>query len=475
MTVAMNPVSAEFFHKYRLGQASLNISMSLWLREPLDAERLAASLRALVELHPILRSVAEIDLTSKERYRWRTVASAPPLVWREAACSADDRESAVREAQDRQHNLPLDLTASPPFVLYATNWNGEFGHLQLVAAHAALDGRSLALFFADLLRIYWGGESLATTPHPPHDWEALLESPWSEVERQAIQGPVLQDLSDGSTAWPALRRSIAERGAALERPEIHNPYPRPLTEVWNTLQDAFRAPTSVLRGHWTAEQLAPLRQRFAEMSPKPSLYDAVLAAYVKSQAKLAAAAGERFGSLAVGLAADLRPHFDERWRRSLGNFFAPAVFLAEDRGAPAELVWSIAAAKRSTLERLTTHWLKQTTGRAQMSAPIPAEAWDGYQAAVLNTSQPTVARVVRTSNLGVLDTVLPERAGDLVERIETASASVGLPMPSLMLLGWRGGLSVSYTYVPAVLQPGQAESAWREFAGCLTELIVSAG
>ncbi|HWH01967.1 MAG TPA: condensation domain-containing protein, partial [Pilimelia sp.] len=146
-----------FHQQLSPGSAAYNICVAIRLDGPLDAARFAASVRAAVGRHDILRTTyrAAEDGTPSQVVRPELVIDVPVTDADDAAVDAYARADGAR---------PFDLAGEPPIRLRLLRLGPTAHVLLLVAHHIAWDDASWQVLLGDVARGYAGAEPAAEPP-----------------------------------------------------------------------------------------------------------------------------------------------------------------------------------------------------------------------------------------------------------------------------------------------------------------------
>ncbi|CAM2064002.1 Amino acid adenylation domain-containing protein [Sulfidibacter corallicola] len=148
--------------------AAYNIGFTLRLDGVCDAAALERALSAMVARHEILRThVAEVAGEPVQ-----VIAAAQPLTLPVTSLEATDeaqRETAIREAAEREKNEPFDLARGPLFRVRLLRIGAEAHVFLITFHHIAFDGWSVGVFSSELARLYRAfvrGETEVPAPSP---------------------------------------------------------------------------------------------------------------------------------------------------------------------------------------------------------------------------------------------------------------------------------------------------------------------
>jgi amino acid adenylation domain-containing protein len=213
-----SPAQERFWMLQQLGDAAdtaQTVPLCVRFDGPLDADRLAAALRAVVDRHEVLRTV----------YRWRGERLACELLPHDAIAIAT---SAVADASDADAlaaarelvTRPFELERGPLVRIALRAVGSERAYLILAAHHIVWDGWSNGVLLRELDVAYADGAN-ALPSLPLSYWDYAAQT------RQAIDGPRgARELSHwgerlaGLRALPSLARG--ENAGDADVPELHN-------------------------------------------------------------------------------------------------------------------------------------------------------------------------------------------------------------------------------------------------------------
>ncbi|MCA2230006.1 non-ribosomal peptide synthetase [Nonomuraea aurantiaca] len=135
----------------------------------LDRTALHTAFRAVVDRHPMLRTVfAEVD--GEPRQHVRPSAGDLPLMYEDlSGLASEEWHSATQRVARQETQHRFDLTRGPLIRLRLLRMAAEEHRLIISAHHIALDGWSLSLVLSDLLRAYGeavAGRAIAWDPLP---------------------------------------------------------------------------------------------------------------------------------------------------------------------------------------------------------------------------------------------------------------------------------------------------------------------
>jgi amino acid adenylation domain-containing protein len=155
-----NQSSLWFLHQFAPETSAYSVGFAARVRGPLDRDRLAAALQALVDRHPALRTA--LVARSGRGFNEVRPPGAARLVLGERDASGwsdDDLARVVQEDYDR----PFDLSAPPCFRASLYRRAGDDHVLLLVVHHAFLDLWALSIVVSELGALY-AGKELAALP-----------------------------------------------------------------------------------------------------------------------------------------------------------------------------------------------------------------------------------------------------------------------------------------------------------------------
>jgi len=195
-------------------RATYNVPMVFHLRGPVDAARLRASLRSLIERHEVLRtSLVQEDETLVQRVLTPEETACP---WMEEDWSKVDSSEFDQRLQ-KEARLPFDLSKAPLWrVLWVTVASDD--HILAVTFHHSIvDEWSLQVFVAELAAVYASGgnaESAKLTALPAQ------YADFASWEIRHLQGELLERRR---AYW---RKRLESLPPSLELPSDR---PRPVT------------------------------------------------------------------------------------------------------------------------------------------------------------------------------------------------------------------------------------------------------
>lgn len=140
-----------FIDAARPGAATYNVPFLLRWVEPVDATALTAALRAVVDRHPVLRTVyPQVDGQPVQR----VLPAGPVEVTVVDLDGADDAEALLDIQAAAAAREPFDLATRPP--VRCTVWHGppHGDAVLLTFHHIAVDGWSMAIVLGDLDAAY---------------------------------------------------------------------------------------------------------------------------------------------------------------------------------------------------------------------------------------------------------------------------------------------------------------------------------
>ncbi|MDX8036723.1 amino acid adenylation domain-containing protein [Lentzea sp. BCCO 10_0856] len=214
-------------------EGSYVVQCTLALSEPLDVEAFGAALRALVEAHPVLRTVLDPGGPS-QFVRAHAEFTMRVVDWRDG-----DPDQRLRDHLLADKHLPFDFTA-PPIRFLLARTGSEQHRFLLTVHHALVDGRSLAALVHELVVRYDAFRTGGTpdlqqrTPFSAHlDWLAQQDFSTSE--------PFWRTHLAGFTAAPRLGGSTGDSGYG----SISRTLPEQATATVEQLARENRIPVSV--------------------------------------------------------------------------------------------------------------------------------------------------------------------------------------------------------------------------------------
>ncbi|SDY43768.1 methyltransferase, FkbM family/amino acid adenylation domain-containing protein [Micromonospora pattaloongensis] len=176
---------------------------------PFDAAALRVAVDGLAAAHPAIRTVFDLATFSEPMQLVResvTVETADEDI---SDLAPDQREQRAAAAFDEERSRPFDVTADVPLRFRAVRLSGDEFELIVAHHHAAMDGWSLHLMLAELLRRYAAARTGAT---PPVAGPALSPRRLVELERQTRQEP------SAVQAWRALLAGVSGVAPVGSRP-----------------------------------------------------------------------------------------------------------------------------------------------------------------------------------------------------------------------------------------------------------------
>jgi len=497
MDEALNPISFEFFHRFLLYQASFNTSFTLELGAILEPALCESALGLVMERHPILRSRVAIDLESPERYFWQPLPiSAPlPLTWCPLDGDDADLPSAFGRLESDHQNRTLPLDRSAPFHLFIMPWRQRLTHVQLVASHTALDGKSSVIFLRDFLKFYLAlqqGQSPQVTPTPlGGDWSRLFAITVNATAKENLDRDILADQqTPPDTAkdddfqplgWSHLKATLARAKPQRSPGQELVPFPRARLTSGADLAKGLRGTVNTLAHRLSKAQTRALRQRLEDLAlqsaerGRPSLNELLSALYLQCQLTMARQAGESVAIAHLGMAVDLRPLCaDKHLRDSIQDLFFPVVMTIDVAEASCMglggLVHAIQKKKTELLAAMPGPYLEKVWQKYRLGDRVKGDRWLDFLATTTQIFHPQSAKVVRVSYMGITDKHFSGLAALKIQSAQLNSANVGFPVPSLLLYLFQQQLYLSFTYVDAYTDSDQRHQLWQLFLQGLAEL-----
>ena len=175
-----------FLQRYAPASGQYNVPIAIDLSGDLDAVAVAASVQAVADRHPMLRTaIGERDGRAYQTIR----PPGTPVGVRQADLSMldeDVRTVALDQLASAIFSEPFDLSAGPPVRAALVRLDARRHQLLIVVHHLVADGWSLPLICRDLARAYEGAL-------PPAD--DLTYGDFAAWQRDALAGPATEQLT----------------------------------------------------------------------------------------------------------------------------------------------------------------------------------------------------------------------------------------------------------------------------------------
>lgn len=170
-----------------------NVAVAMLIRAPLDTSTVQQALNRLIQQHPILRTVYEVQ--SGIPYQRILPTVDIPLDY---SCIRDlDWEEAKKEIIATSHK-PFNLSQPPLFRAHLFERDSNNHLLLLNTHHIAADGWSMHLLFRDFVRFYsWGSSGEGRNQETPADYVNF-----SQWQTQLLQGP------EGQRLWEFWKQQL---------------------------------------------------------------------------------------------------------------------------------------------------------------------------------------------------------------------------------------------------------------------------
>ena len=216
------PLSASQLRQWFLVQlepesVDYNLPVTVWLEGDLEADALAAALRALVRRHETLRTTF-VSVGGRPVAVVAPDVDLPMPLLDLSSTPESDREAAVVRAAETESDRPFDLTRGPLMRALLIRESRNRHLLALTVHHIVFDGFSTAVLLRDLSALYQ-----AEVSDRPADLPAL---PVQYVDYAAWQQEQLQ----GPAMWARLDRwktRLADASRVLDLPTDR---PRPAVQ-----------------------------------------------------------------------------------------------------------------------------------------------------------------------------------------------------------------------------------------------------
>ena len=174
-----------FLHQLAPASPLYNIPMALRLTGPLDVDRLAAAVRAVVGRHEVLRTrIISVDGEASQVVDAAPAVPVPVVDLR--ALAGPERDAALAAELTRTATEPFDLAAGPPLRLLVARLADDEHAVALTMHHIASDAWSMALFAretsAEYQRLTVAPDARPPAPSPP----ALSYADYARWQRSAL-------------------------------------------------------------------------------------------------------------------------------------------------------------------------------------------------------------------------------------------------------------------------------------------------